>query len=137
MDKKNIISWVLRLTVAIILLQTLYYKFTAHPDSVHIFKELGVEPWGRIALGIMELIIAMLILMPQTQIIGMAGSLGVILGAIFSHFLVLGINVSNDGGGLFTLALIVFFASTIYLIMHKNEAMTLIKSFKLKVNLNF
>ena len=130
MDIKNIFNWILRLTVAIILLQTLYFKFTAHPDSVHIFTALGVEPWGRIGLGIVELITAVLILAPQTKIVGMLGSLGIIIGAVLSHFLVLGINVANDGGGLFTLALIVLLASGIYLMINKNEAITFIKKFQ-------
>lgn len=86
MNTKNIISWVLRLTVSVILIQTLYFKFTAHPDSVHIFSALGIEPWGRIGLGIIELITAILILNPKTKIIGMVNSLGIILGAVFSTF---------------------------------------------------
>lgn len=128
MNIKNIISWTLRLAVAIILLQTLYFKFTAHPDSVHIFSALGVEPWGRVGLGITELITAILILLPKTKVIGMTLSLGIILGAVFSHILVLGVNVSNDGGGLFTLAIIILTSSTIFLIMHKKE----LNKFKLK-----
>ena len=95
MKTKNIISWILRLIVAIILLQTLYFKFTAHPDSVHIFSALGVEPYGRIGLGIIELITVILILLPKTKIIGMVNSLGIIMGAIASHILVLGVNVKN------------------------------------------
>ena len=126
MKNKNIISWVLRLTVAIILIQTLYYKFTAHADSVHIFSELGVEPWGRIGLGIIELITAILVLIPNTKIIGMIISLGIIIGAISSHLLVLGINVSNDGGGLFTLAIIVLIASVTFLMMNKKDVLSLI-----------
>lgn len=132
MNTKNIISWVLRLTVAVILIQTLYFKFTAHPDSVHIFSALGLEPWGRIGLGIIELITAILILLPQTKIIGMATSLGIILGAVFSHIFVLGINVSNDGGGLFTLAIIVLIASTLFLLIHKKEVISLIQRFTKK-----
>lgn len=130
MDVKNIIYWLLRLTVAIILLQTLYFKFTGHPDSVHIFKELGVEPWGRIGLGVIELITAVLILLQKTKIMGMLMSLGIITGAILSHFIVLGINVSNDGGSLFILALVIFFASSAYLIMHKDEIISLARSLK-------
>jgi hypothetical protein len=125
---KNTISWILRLTVAAILLQTLYYKFTAHPDSVHIFSALGAEPWGRIGLGIIELVTAILILIPNTKLTGMITSLGIISGAIFSHVLVLGFNVSNDGGGLFTLAIIVFLSATSFLIMHKKEVVSLIQS---------
>ncbi|WP_395627447.1 DoxX family protein [Daejeonella sp.] len=132
MNSKNIISWVLRLTAALILFQTLYFKFTAHPDSVHIFSALGVEPWGRIGLGIIELITAILILIPKTKVIGMATSLGIITGAVLSHLLVLGINVSNDGGGLFTLAIIVFIVSTIFLLMHKSELLSLIKKITTK-----
>lgn len=130
MNTKNIISWILRLTVAIILLQTLFFKFTAHPDSVHIFSALGVEPWGRIGVGIIELITAVLILIPRTQIFGMLNSLGIIIGAVFSHMLVLGVNVKNDGGGLFTLAIIVLIASSTFLIINKNELISLIKSVK-------
>jgi hypothetical protein len=94
---------------------------------VHIFSALGVEPWGRITLGIIELITAILILIPKTKIIGMVNSIGIITGAILSHLLVLGINVSNDGGGLFILAIIIFIASSIFLIMHKTEVLDLIK----------
>ncbi len=126
MNVKNGISWILRLTVAIILLQTLYFKFTAHPDSVHIFSALGVEPWGRIGLGIIELVTAILIITPKFKVIGMVSSLGIILGAVFSHVLVLGINVANDGGGLFILAVIVLIASLLFLILHKTEFISLI-----------
>jgi hypothetical protein len=131
MNTKTLLSWALRLTVAIILLQTLYFKFTAHPDSVHIFSALGVEPWGRVSLGIVELITAILILLPRTKIIGMLNSLGIIIGAIVSHLLVLGVNVGNDGGGLFILAIMVLIFSSTYLLMHKNEVITLIKTRKI------
>jgi len=91
---------------AVILLQTLYFKFTAHPDSVHIFTKIGGEPFLRIGSGIVELIIALLLLFPRTSLYG--GLLGFVLmlGAIGQHLLVLGINVNNDGGALFTLAII-------------------------------
>lgn len=129
MDIKNSISGILRVTVAVILIQTLYFKFSGHPESVHIFSALGIEPWGRIGLGIMELITALLILFPKTKVIGMVASLGIILGAVFSHILVLGLNVSNDGGALFTLALIVLIATTIFLTIHKNELISFVSKF--------
>lgn len=118
---KNIVLWVLKLTVAIILLQTLYFKFTAHPDSVHIFSALGVEPFGRIGLGIIELITAGLILYPRTSMVGMVLSLGIIVGAIGSHLLVLGLEVEGDGGGLFSLALVVLVADLLYFAMQRLE----------------
>ncbi|HRD09037.1 MAG TPA: DoxX family protein, partial [Saprospiraceae bacterium] len=93
MNFKEGLSWLLRITIAIIFLQTLYFKFTAHPDSVYIFSKLGVEPYGRIGLGIIELITSLLILWPRTKIIGILLSLGIITGALFSHLLVIGTEV--------------------------------------------
>ncbi|PZW43753.1 DoxX-like protein [Mesonia algae] len=129
MKTTNIISWVLRITVAIILLQTLYFKFTAHPDSVHIFSALGVEPFGRIGLGIIELITAILILSPSTKIIGMLSSLGIITGAVFSHLFVLGIKVGGDEGNLFTLAMVVFICSSLYIYLYRAEFLILKKKY--------
>ncbi|MBK8555472.1 MAG: DoxX family protein [Lewinellaceae bacterium] len=107
----QILSWAVRILVAAILLQTLYFKFTAAPESVYIFQTLGIEPWGRIGSGIAELIAAVLILIPRTAGTGAALALGVISGAIVSHLTKLGIEVQGDGGTLFYLALAVFAGS--------------------------
>lgn len=128
MYNKVFISRVLRIIAAAIFLETLYYKFTAHPDSVYIFTQLGLEPWGRIGLGVVELIIASLILIPKTQVIGMVSGFFVISGAVFSHLLYLGINVRNDGGKLFLLAVIVFIASFIYLVINRKAIRFSIKN---------
>lgn len=130
MKFNNSISWVLRITITVIFLQTLYFKFTAHPDSVYIFSKLGLEPYGRIGLGITELITAILILLPRTKILGLFISFGIICGAIFSHLLVIGIEVKGDSGGLFTLALIVLFVCVILFFIHRNEIQGLIKNIK-------
>lgn len=105
--------WVLRLLVAGILLQTLFFKFTGAAESVYIFRTLGVEPWGRIASGVVELIAAALILWPPTTGLGAAIALGVISGAIVSHLTKLGIEVQGDSGLLFYLALTVFAGSAV------------------------
>jgi hypothetical protein len=57
----------LRLIVAFILLQTLYYQFGCHKDSIYIFTTLGLEPYGRIGIGVMELIASILILLKKEQ----------------------------------------------------------------------
>ena len=102
---------------AVILLQTLYFKFTAHPDSVHIFTKIGGEPFLRIGSGIVELIIALLLLFPRTSLYG--GLLGFVLmlGAIGQHLFVLGINVNNDGGALFALAITTLFCSAVVVLV--------------------
>jgi len=78
-----IASWTLRAIAAIILLQTLFFKFTGAKESVYIFTTLGMEPWGRIGSGAAELIASILLLLPQTVVFGAIMSLGVISGAIF------------------------------------------------------
>ena len=116
-----VISWALQLLVAVILLQTLFFKFTAAAESVYIFSTLGIEPWGRIGSGIVELVAAILLLMPATVTLGAGLALGVIAGAIVSHLTVLGIEVQGDGGLLFVLALTVFVASAVILVLRRSE----------------
>src|SRR6266581_2129721 len=117
----TVLSWVLRITAAIILLQTLFFKFTAAPESVYIFTKVGAEPWGRIGSGVVELIAAILILTPRFTWLGSLLAMGVMAGAILSHLAVLGIEVQGDKGLLFALALIVFVCSTANLLLHRSE----------------
>jgi len=119
--------WLLRLLPAAIMLQTLYFKFTGQPESVYIFSSLGVEPWGRIVSGIVELIASLLLLIPPTTFIGALLAACTMVGAIGSHFLILGIEVMDDGGQLFTYACIVLVSSIILLIKHKSQLFELIK----------
>ena len=120
-NASGIVSWALQLLVAGILLQTLFFKFTGAAESVYIFSTLGLEPWGRIGSGIVELIASILLLVPATTTIGAALAMGVISGAIVSHLTVLGIEVQGDGGLLFALALIVFIASAVILVLRRAE----------------
>src|SRR5881398_3560184 len=105
-----IIAWICRVAAAIILLQTLFFKFTAAPESVYIFTTLGLEPWGRIGSGVAELIASILLLTPRTVVFGAALSLAVIGGAIVSHLTKLGLTLPavDDHGELFALAIVVF-----------------------------
>jgi hypothetical protein len=115
------VSWVLQLVAAAILLQTLFFKFTGAPESVYIFTKLGAEPVGRIGSGVLELIAAVLLLVPATITVGAILALGVIAGAILSHLTVLGIEVQGDGGLLFGLALVVFVACAVVLALRRRE----------------
>jgi uncharacterized membrane protein YphA (DoxX/SURF4 family) len=118
---KPVAVWLLRLLPAIILLQTLYFKFSASPESVYIFTKVGMEPWGRIGSGIAELIAAILILIPRTTWLGALLAMGVMSGAIFFHLTILGIEVQGDGGLLFIYALIVFVTAAILLFMNREK----------------
>jgi hypothetical protein len=115
---------------AIILLQTLYFKFSAAPESVFIFSELGMEPYGRIGTGIIELIVAVLLLVRKTALFGAIAGLGVISGAILSHLFVLGVVVQDDGGLLFGMAILVFVLLMISIILQKDKLLQLLDSIR-------
>ncbi|MBS1662051.1 MAG: DoxX family protein [Bacteroidetes bacterium] len=106
--KLHQLFWVLRILAALIMLQTLFFKFSASEESVYIFSKLGMEPWGRISTGIAELIASILLLIPRTTFFGAALGLGVMSGALFFHLTRLGIVVMDDHGQLFLYALLVF-----------------------------
>lgn len=125
--KNSIFIWIIKITAVLILLQTLYFKFTAAEESVYIFSTLGMEPFGRIASGIMELIAAILILTPRTTLLGAFLAMGILLGAIFAHIFVLGIEVKNDGGLLFILAIITFLCCLVLVYKNKDKIPGLIK----------
>ena len=125
------ISLICRVVVALIFLQTLYFKFTAAEESRYIFTTLmgaEYEAFGRIGSGIVELIAAILIVVPWTVPIGAVLSLGVISGAVLSHLTQLGIVVKDDGGTLFGLAVLVFVLSLVILLIHRRELPALGKS---------
>ena len=122
MNKPTIyLLWAARIVAAVIMLQTLYFKFLGQPESIYIFSTLGIEPWGRIGSGIVELIASTLILIPRTSWIGAALGLGVMAGAILSHLTILGIAVQGDGGYLFFLALVVAASSSIILYLTRSQ----------------
>ena len=116
-----IVSWILQLVAAAILFQTLFFKFTGAEESVYIFTKLGMEPWGRIGSGVAELIACILLLVPRTVPLGALLALGVISGAIVSHLTKLGIVVKDDGGLLFGLAVVVFVASAVVLVIRRTQ----------------
>ena len=100
------ILWALRIIPAVILLQTLFFKFTASEESVYIFTKMGAEPYGRIGSGIFELIASILLLYPRTTLLGAILGIGVMAGAIVSHLAILGIEVMGDHGQLFIYAVV-------------------------------
>ncbi|MGA8311960.1 MAG: hypothetical protein WB755_18145 [Terriglobales bacterium] len=138
-----VFSWACRVVAAIILLQTLFFKFTAAPESVYIFTKLGtfihsylpfasvgtVEVAGRIGSGIMELIAAVLLLTPRFVWAGAVLAMAATGGAIFSHLTFLGIEVQGDKGLLFLLAIVVFVASAVALVLHRTQIPALGKRF--------
>jgi len=118
----TILIYAVRLVAAAILLQTLFFKFSAAPESVYIFSRVGsgiglpfLEPWGRIGSGIVELIASVLLLWPALSWLGSVMAIGVTAGAIVFHLTVLGVEVQGDHGLLFLLAWLVVTTSAVNL----------------------
>jgi hypothetical protein len=116
-------SWALRLIVAVILVQTLFFKFTAAKESVYIFSTLGMEPWGRVGSGVFELVASILLLIPSTITLGAAMAMAATGSAILFHLFRLGIALTavGDHGELFALAIVVTLFSAGILLLHRQE----------------
>lgn len=119
--RHSIASWILQLIAAAILAQTLFFKFSGAPESKFIFTTLGVEPWGRVATGLAELVALFLLLTPRFAVLGAGLAVALMFGAIGSHLTKLGIIVQNDGGLLFALAVIVLVASAVVLFLRRRQ----------------
>jgi hypothetical protein len=119
--------WTVRIIAAIVMLQTLYFKFTAAEESVYIFTMVGMEPWGRIAVGCTELVASLLILINTFTLAGALLAFSLMSGALFMHVTMLGIAVKGDGGYLFFLALVVFICSLIMIYMEREKALMFIR----------
>ena len=130
MKVTTIFNWVLRVVAALIMLQTLFFKFSASEESVYIFSTIGIEPWGRIATGVMELIASVLLLYPRTTVFGALLGAGIMGGAIVSHLTILSIEVKGDGGLLFTYAIIVMVACLLLLYFNRRTIQELISKMK-------
>lgn len=128
MKPLSIFTWILRLAAAIIMLQTLYFKFTSHEQSVRLFTELGMEPWGRIGTGIFELIASVLILYPRTTGYGATLGSGLMAGAIFFHVTKLGLKFDGDYG-LFTMAVIALVCCVLLVILCRQQLFALLKRY--------
>ena len=131
MNGKKLISWLLRIVAAIILLQTLFFKFTGSKESVELFTKLvgnEYETYVRIGTGFVELIASILLLIPRTAFVGALLGIGLMTGAVLSHLLVIGIQSQGDGGQLFLYAILVFVCCFLTLLIEKQQGIILYKN---------
>ena len=128
MTTKVVISWVLRLIAAFIMVQSLFFKFSGADESIYIFSTLGMEPWGRIGTGVIELVAAILLLIPRSTWLGAALGAGTMFGAIFFHLTSLGIEVHGDGGQLFLYAVVTAVSCLILLLFERQRIQQTLQS---------
>jgi len=125
-----VISWICRITAAVIMLRTLFFQFVGESDSMYIFTKVHMEPWGRYGTGTLELIASILLVSSCHCWLGALLALGVMAGAIFSHLTVLGPVVQDDGGLLFGLAITVTICSLVTIALHRRQIPFVSKWFK-------
>lgn len=120
---KKYFPLILKLTAAIIMLQTLFFKFSGAQQSIDLFTEIAGEnqAYMRIGTGVIELIASILLFIPSRTWLGALMALGTMTGAILSHITILGIVHNDDGGALFIGAVVTFLASLILLIQNRKD----------------
>lgn len=113
----------LKIIAAIIMLQTLFFKFTGAQESIDLFTKLAGEnePYLRIGTGLLELIASILLFTPKKTWLGAGLTIALMGGAIFGHLTKLGIEHNNDNGALLTSALITLIAGAILLFINKKD----------------
>ena len=84
-NKAYIFSWVAQLIAVVIMGQTLFFKFTGHPETIAIFEEKLNMPGGQYVIGIAELIACILLLIPTSVAYGALLGAGLMTGAIIGH----------------------------------------------------
>jgi putative oxidoreductase len=119
---QTILSWVLQLAAAVIMGQTLFFKFTGAPEPIYIFTTLGAEPYGRWLAGTSELVAVVLLLWPAMAGAGALLGMGVMSGALLAHLTTkLGIEVLGDGGLLFYLGVGVWVACAVIVLIRRHQ----------------
>jgi uncharacterized membrane protein YphA (DoxX/SURF4 family) len=129
MKVRTILLWALSAYIALVFVQSLFFKFTGAPESIYIFSTLrdwsGIglfEPAGRWIIGLSELTASILLFVPRARIFGAALAIGIMTGAIFFHlFSPIGVVILGDGGELFTLACGVWISGWVILFLSRDE----------------
>ena len=120
-SRQRVVSWVCQLVAAGIMIETLFFKFTAAPESVYIFKRMGTEPWWRWGQGIWELLASICLLVVPLRWAGGVLTTGAMLAAILSHMTWLGFSIQGDHGLLFGMAMVTFICGFTVMILHRHS----------------
>ncbi len=119
--RQRVLSWACQLIAAGIMIETLFFKFTAAPESVFIFRKMGTEPWWRWGQGIWELLASVCLLAPAWRWLGGILTTGAMLAAILSHMTWLGYSIQGDHGLLFGMAVTTFTCGFTVMLLHRHS----------------
>ena len=113
------VSWVAQIIAVLIMGQSLYFKFTAHPESVAIFTDINMEPNGRILIGVIELVACLMLLRPASAHYGAILGACTMGGAIVGHFTQIGWH--GERGTLGLMAVLVLVACSVVLYIRRRD----------------
>jgi len=121
---KALLDWGPQIVAAAILAMAMVPKLMGAPEAIDTFTKLGIEPWGRYLLGLLELGTAVLLLMPSKRVLGALAASTLMVGALGSHATVLGF--SGDAGAMAAMAVVVLLSSLTVLSLHRDELRKLV-----------
>lgn len=84
-----------------------------------IFTQLGVEPFGRIGLGVVELLAGIAMLVPATRALGAGFVAALMMGALGSHVAVLGF--AGENASLAAMAVVILICSVVVAYLHRQQ----------------
>lgn len=111
MNIKFIMSWIFIILAFAILVYNAYLKLNSNSGAIQLFSGLGLEPYGRFAIGLFELTAALLLLYPGTVKYGAVLGFILMTGVIFIHITKIGIAL-NGNYSFFFMGVIAFFCCT-------------------------
>jgi putative oxidoreductase len=86
----NVGLWILQIAAAGMFLMVGFFKLTGDPQMVGLFDAIGLGQWFRYLTGSLEVLGAILLLIPRLSGLGALLLMGVMLGAVPTHLFVVG-----------------------------------------------
>ena len=86
----NVGLWILQIGAAGMFLMVGFFKLSGDPRMVGLFDAIGVGQWFRYVTGSLEVLGAILLLIPRLSGLGALLLVGVMLGAVATHLFVVG-----------------------------------------------
>jgi putative oxidoreductase len=86
----NVGLWVLQIGAAGMFLMAAFGKLTSDPQMVGMFDAIGIGQWFRYLTGSLEVLGAILLVIPRLSGLGAWLLVGVMLGAVATHLFIIG-----------------------------------------------
>src|SRR5258708_6323016 len=86
----NVGLWILQIGAAGMFLMVGFFKLSGDPQMVELFDTIGLGQWFRYVTGSVEVLGAVLLLIPRLSGVGALLLVGTMLGAVATHLFIVG-----------------------------------------------